>query len=154
MFYGTLGATFSLVTFKKANQLNVIGEEISISVIKVGGEKETVPSYACDLPLGDRPRGSILARPRANFADSTCQFWLVFAWSPFQIFKKVRIIPRPKFTNLNFRLPTIYINRLTRKNLKPCRPGKVIIFRVYGIDKYLQRSSISVLKVFFIYSMT
>ena len=33
------GATFSLITFKKANQLNLIGEEISISVIKVGGEK-------------------------------------------------------------------------------------------------------------------
>ena len=65
-------------------------------------------------------RGSILARRTANFADPTCQFWLVFAGSPFRIFKKVRIILRPKFTNLNFRLPTIYINRLTRKNLKPC----------------------------------
>ena len=30
-------------------------------------------------------------------------------------FKKVRIILRPKFTNINFRPPTIYINRLTRK---------------------------------------
>ena len=63
--------------------------------------------------------GSILARRTANFAYPTCQFWLVFAGSPFRIFKKVRIILRPKFTNLNFRLPTIYINRLTRKKLKP-----------------------------------
>ena len=60
-------------------------------------------------------RGSILARRTANFADPTYQFWLVFAGSPFRIFKKVRIILRPKFTNLNFRLPTIYINRLTRQ---------------------------------------
>ena len=42
-------ATFGLITFKKANQLNLIGEEISISVIKVGGEKETITSYAYDL---------------------------------------------------------------------------------------------------------
>ena len=34
------GATFSLITFKKANQLNLISEEISISVIKVGGKKK------------------------------------------------------------------------------------------------------------------
>ena len=60
-------------------------------------------------------RGSILARRTANFADPTCQFWLVFGGSPFRIFKNVRIILRPKFTNLNFRLPTIYINRLGRK---------------------------------------
>ena len=60
-------------------------------------------------------RGSVLARRTANFADPTCQFWLVFTRSPFQIFKKVRIILRPKFTNLNFCLPTIYINQLTRK---------------------------------------
>ena len=52
-------------------------------------------------------RGSIMARRMTNFADPTCQFWLVFAGSPFRIFKKVRIILRPKFTNLNFRLPTI-----------------------------------------------
>ena len=38
------GATFSLNTSEKANQLNLIGEKISISVIKFGGEKETVPS--------------------------------------------------------------------------------------------------------------
>ena len=70
--------------------------------------------------LWSRPScgGSILARRTANFSDPTCQFWLVFAGSPFRIFKKVRIILRPKFTNLNFRLPTIYINRLTRKNLE------------------------------------
>ena len=66
-------------------------------------------------------RGSILAQWMANFADPTCQFWLVFAGSPFRIFKKVRIILRPKFTNLIFHLPTIYINWLTRKKaLKPC----------------------------------
>ena len=64
---------------------------------------------------GDHSRGSILAWQTANFADPTCQFWLVFAGSLFQIFKKVRIILRPKFTNLNFLLPTIYINQLTRK---------------------------------------
>ena len=51
----------------------------------------------------------------ANFADPICQFWLVFAGIPSRIFKKVRIILRPKFTNLKFRLPTIYINQLTRK---------------------------------------
>ena len=60
-------------------------------------------------------RGSILAQRMVNFADPTCQFWLVFAGSLFGIFKKVRIILRPKLTNLIFCLPTIYVNRLARK---------------------------------------
>ena len=56
------GATFSLITFKKANQLNLIGEEISISVTKVRGEKETIPSYAYDLPLHDKSGKVIIVR--------------------------------------------------------------------------------------------
>ena len=56
------GATFSLNTFKKAKQLYLIGEEISISVIKVGGEKETIPSYAYDLRLRDKSRRVIIFR--------------------------------------------------------------------------------------------
>ena len=55
-------ATFSLITFKKANQLNLIGEEISISVIKVGGGKETITSYAYDLPLRDKSGKVIIFR--------------------------------------------------------------------------------------------
>ena len=47
---------------KKANQLNLIGEEISISVIKAGGEKETIPSYAYDLPLRDKSGKVIIFR--------------------------------------------------------------------------------------------
>ena len=56
------GATFSLITFKKANKLNLIGEEISISVIKVGGEKETIPSYAYGLPFRDKSGKVIIFR--------------------------------------------------------------------------------------------
>ena len=56
------GATFSLITFKKAIQLNLIGEEISIFVIKVGVEKETIQSYACDLPLRDKSGKVIIFR--------------------------------------------------------------------------------------------
>ena len=56
------GATFTLITFKKANQLNLIGENIGISVIKIGGEKETIPSYAYDLPLRDKSRQVITFR--------------------------------------------------------------------------------------------
>ena len=54
------GATFRLITFKKANQLNLTVEEISISVIAVGGEKETVPSYTYDLPLSDKSEKVII----------------------------------------------------------------------------------------------
>ena len=62
-----------------------------------------------------------MARRTTNFADPTCQFWLVFARSPFQIFKKVRIILRPKFTNLNFaHLPSILTDS-PEKNLKLCK---------------------------------
>ena len=56
------GATFSLITFKKANQLNLNGEKISIPVIKVGGEKETIPSYVYDLPLRDKSGKVIIFR--------------------------------------------------------------------------------------------
>ena len=56
------GATFSLITFKKANQLNLFEEEISISVIKVGGDKKTMPSYTYDLPLRDKPGKVIICR--------------------------------------------------------------------------------------------
>ena len=74
----------------------------------------------------------------ANFADPTCQFWLVFAGSPFRIFKKVRIILRPKFTNLNFRLPTIYVNRLTRKKPETLILHKILkIFPVSSVGSYI-----------------
>ena len=56
------GATLSLIIFKKAEQLNLIGEEISIPVIKVDGEKETIPSYAYDLPLRDKSGKIIIFR--------------------------------------------------------------------------------------------
>ena len=56
------GATFNLTTFKKADQLNLICEEISISVVKVGGEEETIPSYAYDLPLRDKSGKVIIFR--------------------------------------------------------------------------------------------
>ena len=39
----------------------------------------SVPLQKCKQ--GVQPRGSILARRMANFADPTCQFWLVFAGS-------------------------------------------------------------------------
>ena len=63
MLYRTLGQHSALIiTFKKANQLNLIGEEISISVIKVGGVKETMPPYAYDLPLRDKSGKVIIVR--------------------------------------------------------------------------------------------
>ena len=62
MFFGPLWATFGLITFKKADKLNLIREEISISVVKVGGEKEIIPSYAYDLPLRDKSGKVIIFR--------------------------------------------------------------------------------------------
>ena len=48
------GATLSLITFNKAKQLKLIGEEVKISVVKVGGEKQTLSSCVYDLPLRNK----------------------------------------------------------------------------------------------------
>ena len=85
--------------------------EFDFEIEHRSGKDHVVPDTLSRAPIPEpSTRGSILAWRTANFADPTCQFWLVFARSLFRISKKVRIILRPKFTNLNFRLPTIYIN--------------------------------------------
>ena len=45
------GATVSLITFKKARSLNLEGEPITITVIKVGGKQEKINSFEYALPL-------------------------------------------------------------------------------------------------------
>ena len=47
------GATISLITFQRAAILNLHGEEVKITVTKVGGKQEEVISYVYDLPLID-----------------------------------------------------------------------------------------------------
>ena len=48
------GATLSLIAFRKANQLNLIGEEVKLSVVKVGGKVEEMKAYKYELTLVDR----------------------------------------------------------------------------------------------------
>lgn len=47
------GATISLITFNKAKELNLDGENIQLSVVKVGGSKEEIRSSVYTLPLID-----------------------------------------------------------------------------------------------------
>ena len=47
------GATISLITFAKARELSLDGEEIRLSVVKVGGVKEEMRSSVYKLPLID-----------------------------------------------------------------------------------------------------
>ena len=47
------GATLSLITFRKANQLNLVGEEVKLTVVKVGGKIEEMKSYKYELVLID-----------------------------------------------------------------------------------------------------
>ena len=51
------GATVCLITFKKAKELGLIGEKVSIRIIKVGGVKETVESQIYDVPVHDASGG-------------------------------------------------------------------------------------------------
>jgi hypothetical protein len=47
------GATISLITFAKARELSLDGEESRLSVVKVGGVKEDMRSSIYKLPLID-----------------------------------------------------------------------------------------------------
>lgn len=48
------GATISLITFKKAKQLNLKGKRVELSVVTVGGKIERKPSVLYELPLYDK----------------------------------------------------------------------------------------------------
>ena len=48
------GATLSLITFKKAKQLKLKGQEIKLAVTKVGGETEEIMSSKYELALKDK----------------------------------------------------------------------------------------------------
>ena len=47
------GATISMITFKKAKQLGISGSPAQISIVKVGGKKETINSKVFQIPLYD-----------------------------------------------------------------------------------------------------
>jgi len=47
------GATVCLITFKKAKELGLIGRNVTIRIIKVGGVKETIESKVYDVPVHD-----------------------------------------------------------------------------------------------------
>ena len=47
------GATVCLITFKKAKELGLMGEKVTIRIIKVGGVNETVESKIYDVPVRD-----------------------------------------------------------------------------------------------------
>ena len=47
------GSTLSLITFKKAKELNLYGKEITLSIFKTGGVQETLKSFSYTLPLQD-----------------------------------------------------------------------------------------------------
>ena len=48
------GATVCLITFKKANELRLVGRKVSIKIIKVGGVQEVVESKVYDVPVRDK----------------------------------------------------------------------------------------------------
>lgn len=48
------GSKVSMITFAKAKQLGLKGESIKISIIKVGGDKETIDSQLYRVPIVDR----------------------------------------------------------------------------------------------------
>ena len=47
------GATVSMITFKKARELDLVGAKTDITIVKVGGEKEVVNSKLYDVPIHD-----------------------------------------------------------------------------------------------------
>ena len=47
------GATVSMITFKKARHLGLNGSKARISIVKVGGQKETIETEIYDVPLYD-----------------------------------------------------------------------------------------------------
>jgi hypothetical protein len=47
------GATVSMITFKKANELELTGSRTKISIVKVGGEKEVIESKLYEVPIYD-----------------------------------------------------------------------------------------------------
>ena len=47
------GATVSMITFKKARNLGLNGSKARISIVKVGGQKETIETEIYDVPLYD-----------------------------------------------------------------------------------------------------
>ena len=48
------GATISLITFKKAREMGLVGDPIKMAAIKVGGEKQELSSYIYDLLIMDK----------------------------------------------------------------------------------------------------
>ena len=47
------GSTVSLITFKKAKELDLVGEPVNLSIVKVGGTKQEIASFVYDVPLKD-----------------------------------------------------------------------------------------------------
>ena len=47
------GATVCLITFKKARELGLVGENVMITIVKVGGERELLESRVYDVPVHD-----------------------------------------------------------------------------------------------------
>ena len=47
------GSTTSLITFKKAREMHLKGQNITLSIVKLGGELEDIESFAYDLLLMD-----------------------------------------------------------------------------------------------------
>ena len=48
------GASISLITFKAASQLKLKGKDVNLSVYKIGGTLENIPSYKYVLAIKDR----------------------------------------------------------------------------------------------------
>ena len=47
------GATVCLITFKKARELELVGEKITIAIVKVGGVREVIESRIYNVPVHD-----------------------------------------------------------------------------------------------------
>ena len=47
------GATVCLITFKKARELELVGQKTWITIVKVGGERERIESRLYDVPVHD-----------------------------------------------------------------------------------------------------
>ena len=64
------GATVCLITFKKANELGLIGKKVSIKIIKVGGAKEIFESKLYDVPVRDKNGLIETSKPLVMFHEN------------------------------------------------------------------------------------
>jgi len=54
------GSTLSMITLNKARELKLTGKRVQLTIVKVGGLKETTNSYQYEVPLKDKEGKTVL----------------------------------------------------------------------------------------------